>query len=239
VENGFQFTTASGLPLAGGNGTEATCNITATTVAGPSRIDLWLRDAYINLGSGIPFPELEETLEFNTVQGQPVYAYPPGVRAVKALTLYRSDGTVITCETKDIKYIRRMNSINQGAPSIWCDFNNSIIFRPVPDANGPYLVTLDCWMKPVIEDPIETTPILLPDDWLEVLDYAACNRGHAELQEEDKAKSIQSLINGFTDPTGKYTPGLINELQTRMQATAPYVDWGVQPQGKTQTYGTR
>jgi hypothetical protein len=176
---------------------------------------------------------------FNTVQGVASYDYPPLVRAIKALTLYRSDGTVITCETKDIKYTRRMNSVNQGAPSIWCDFQNSLIFRPVPDANGPYLVTLDCWMKPVIEDPIENTPILLPDDWLEVLDYMAAIRGHTELQEEDKAKQIQSLLYGFTDPSGKYTPGTLQDLQTRRQATAPYVDWGVQPQGKTQSYTTR
>jgi hypothetical protein len=204
-----------------------------------SRIAGWLRDAYINLTMGNAFSELELTSTFPTIQGTASYPYPVDCRAIKALTLYRSDGTVITCETKDIKYIRRMNNVNQGAPSIWCDYHNSIIFRPVPDANGPYTVTLDYWQLPVVSSDIISTLILMPMDWIEALNYIASVRGHAELQEEDKSKAIISLLYGFTDPSGKYTPGLVGELATRRQATTPYVDWGVQPQGKTQSYTTR
>lgn len=215
-------------------------NRTDLTVGNPSRIDRWLRSAYINMGMSIPFPDMEDTQTFNLVQGQDTYPYPVTVRAIKALTLYRADGTVITVETKDIKYIRRMNNVNQGAPSIWCDFHNSIIFRPVPDQNGPYQCVVDVWLKPVIAPNIEDTVILMPDDWTEALNYSAAVRGHAELQEDDKAKSLQTLLYGYTDPaTGKYTPGLIQDLQTRAQATAPYVDWGMQPKGKTQSFGRR
>lgn len=203
---------------------------------GPSRIDQWLTKAYINLIMENRFPGTESTLTFNTVQGQAIYPYPDTVRAVEALTLYRSDGTVITVETKDIKYIRRMNNTNQAAPSMWCEYGSSIIFRPVPDQQV-YTCTLDVWNNPVIADPISDTEVLLPMDWIEALEYGAASRGHTDIQEEDKAHAIQSLLYGFVDPqTGKYTPGLIQNLQNRIQASAPFKDWGVQPQGKTQTY---
>jgi hypothetical protein len=206
----------------------------------PSRIDYWLQNAYINLLMENRFPGTEGTTTFNLVQGQSIYPYPDNVRAIETLTLYRPDGTVITVETKDIKFLRRMNSQNQSAPSIWAEFGNTIQFKPVPDQNGPYQCTLDVWYNPVIMDPISTTPILLPADWLEALDYQATVRGHTDLQEEDKAHAIESLLYGFVDPqTGKYTPGMIQNLQNRIQASAQFKDWGVQPQGMTQTYGRR
>lgn len=240
ITGGNGYVNGASIPTAGGTGSGATFNIAVTSQVNPSRILGWLADSYINLGFSYPFSELEETITFLTVQGQSVYDYPPQVRAIKALTLYRPDGTIITCETKDIKYVRKMNNQNQGAPSIWCDFHEEIIFRPVPDGNGPYSVVTDVWLKPVITEDIASTIILLPDDWLEALDYAATVRGHTELQEEDKARAIQSLLYGSTDPgTGKYTPGMIQNLQNRQQATTPYIDWGVQPQGQTQTYTRR
>jgi hypothetical protein len=186
------------------------------------------------------FPGSEATVSFNTVQGVGAYSYPDTVRAIEALTLFRADGTIITVETKDIKYLRRMNSFNQAAPSMWAEYGSQINFRPIPDNNGPYLCVLDCWMKPIITNPISSTPCLLPIDWLEGLDYGAASRGHTDIQEEDKAHAIQSLLYGFVDPqTGKYTPGLIQNLQNRIQASAPFKDWGMQPKGQTQSYTKR
>jgi hypothetical protein len=239
IQNGQGYT-AGAANAGGGNGTGATFNLTVGTAPQPSRIDIWLRDAYINLFMENRFPGSEATVSFNTVQGVGAYNYPDTVRAIEALTLFRSDGTIITVETKDIKYLRRMNSLNQAAPSMWAEYGYSINFRPIPDNNGPYLCVLDCWMKPIITTPISETPCLLPIDWLEALDYGATSRGHTDIQEEDKAHAIQSLLYGFVDPqTGKYTPGLIQNLQNRIQASAPFKDWGMQPKGQTQSYTKR
>lgn len=237
LQDGVGFVTAAGVPTIGGNGTGATFDITANSTAQPSRIEQWLTKAYINLAMENRFPGTEKSITFNTVQGVDAYDYPETVRAIEALTLYRSDGTVITVETKDIKSLRRMNAVNQAAPSMWAEFGRQIVFRPVPDNNGPYQCVLDTWANPVIENPVSDTVILLPDDWIEALEYGATSRGHTDIQEEDKAHAIQSLLYGFVDPqTGKYTPGMIQNLQTRIQASAPFKDWGMQPKGMTQTY---
>lgn len=239
IQNGQGYVNGT-AGAGGGNGSGASFTLTVGTVTAPSRIDLWLRDTYINLMMENRFPGTENSITFQTVQGVGIYNYPDTVRAVEALTLYRSDGTIITVETKDIKYLRRMNNTNQAAPSMWAEFKNTIQFRPIPDANGPYTCVLDVWLKPIILTPISATPCLLPIDWLEALDYGAASRGHTDLQEEDKAHAIQSLLYGFVDPqTGKYTPGLIQNLQNRIQASAPFKDWGVQPKGQTQPFTRR
>jgi hypothetical protein len=157
---------------------------------------------------------------------------------MQRLTLYRPDGTVLTMETKDIAYLRRMNAFTQSAPAMWAEFGRNLHFRPIPDNNGPYLCVVDVWMVAIMDlDNIGASSNLLPGDWWEALEYAAAVRGHTDLQEEDKAHAVQSLLYGYMDPqTGKYTPGLIQNLQNRLQATAPFKDYGMQPRGTTLRY---
>lgn len=240
IKGGQGYTTGAAV-LNGGSGTGAQVGINAVTIQPPSRILYWLHKAYTNLIYENQFPDTEITYTFNLVQGQDVYPYPSWVRAIQALTLYRTDGTVITCETKDVKYIRRMaNFTNQSAPSMWCEFGGSIIFRPIPDQNGPYITDLDVWSKPFISSPLGGTRVMLPEDWNEALDWAATVRGHTAIQEEDKAHAVQALLYGFVDPqTAKFTPGLIQNLQNRIQASRPFKDWGIQPKGATQGYTRR
>jgi hypothetical protein len=78
--------TAGTLPTSDGNGTGATVTITVVTFTAPSRINLWQRDAYINLMMSNRFPGTEGTVTFTTVQGKAAYNYSPLVRAVEALT---------------------------------------------------------------------------------------------------------------------------------------------------------
>lgn len=201
-----------------------------------SRIELWLKNAYVSLGMGQSFSEMESTLTFTTTVGLDNYAYPTTVRAIKSLVLSRPDGTVILPARKDIQYIRRYASVGiTSAPAIWAPFSSLIFFRPAPDMI--YTATVDFWAKPVISGSLGTTPILLPDDWLEALTYDAAMRGHTELGEPEKARALAMLLYGFTDPqTGKFTPGMLQNLSNRMQAEAPFEDWGVQPKDRNQNY---
>jgi hypothetical protein len=201
-----------------------------------SRIDGWLRDAYISIAYSRTFEQSEQTITFQTVPNQDTYSYPPNVRAIKSLVGKNvQNGAPIIVDWKDINYIRKYSTGNPqpnipylGTPSIVAPWGSSVIFRPIPD-NIPYLFYLDCWMKPIIYKNLNTTQLQVPDDWLEIIDYEAAMRGHAELLERDKAIEIAQLLNGWTDPSGKTTPGLIERLQNRNQAQAPYVDYGIQP----------
>lgn len=203
-----------------------------------SRISGWLRDAYIAISTCRTFEQTETTAQFQTIVGQDTYVIPAPLRAAKSFMGYDYQNTPINVLWKDIAYIRRYapGNLNTGGPypilarpSIFTFFANSIIFRPVPD--NTYTFFLDYWQRPMITKDVDSTPLLLPDEWLEIVDYEASVRGNAELQQGDKSHELQELLYGFTDPTsGRSIPGIIERMQNRSQAMSPFVDYGIQPQ---------
>jgi len=214
----------------------------STIVGGlPSRIDRWLSDSYTEIGMGYDFAELELTIDGQVVQGQDSLAYPADARAVQSLNFYRLDGSATSVQPffKNIQYIRQFNPVNQGPPSNLAYFALTVIMRPVPDQTYNY--TLDYWQKPQISNvagDLGATVINVPDDWLEIVDYGAMMRGHAELQEAEKAQVLQNLLYGITLPTGKAVPGLIAARMTRKQAQSPSMDYGIQPSQAKLSYGS-
>jgi hypothetical protein len=202
----------------------------------PSRVDNWLWQSYLNIGMSIQFSEMEFTATSQFVQASDTIPFPDDARAIKSLVGYRSDGTALDIQIKDMKYIRRFNSKTQGPPDVIAFYNKIIYVRPIPDAI--YDATIDYWQKPQ-QDPndLSTTELLVPDDWLEVIDMGAILRGHRSLLERDKAQEIQQLLFGFTVPlTGKMIPGLIAQMMTRRQAQSPMVDYGIEPSQTKRSY---
>ena len=143
-----------------------------------SRISGWLRDAYIAISTCRSFEQTEFTYQFDTEAASDTYNIPVPVRAIKAFTGYDSNGTPIQVDWKDISYIRRYNSINPTdsltRPSIYTLWNSQVIFRPTP--GDAFTFFLDAWQRPQIAKDIDSTPLLLPDEWLEILDYEAADR---------------------------------------------------------------
>lgn len=202
-----------------------------------SRVSGWLRDAYIAVSTVRTFEQTEVTYNFQTVQGGDTYQLPWQVRALKSFEGYDSSGTPIHVMWKNMAYIRRYNPGNvgmpgtgsfQSRPSIYTIWGQNIVFRPTPD--DAYTFYLDAWQRPLITQDVDSTQLLVPDEWLEVVDYEAAVRGNAELQQEDKSRNMQELLYGFTDPTtGRFVPGIIERMESREESSAPYVDWGIQP----------
>jgi len=223
-----------------------------TSVVAPnavSRVMGWIRDSYINICMSYPLETLEVSLPTVLAQGANTIIYPPDCRAIKSLTFSNvSDGTTFQPDFKDLQYFRMFNQVNLGPPSVYTTLNNLMLFGP--GADRQYNLIIDYWQLPQIQDAngdvldpsqstvdISSTPILLPYDWLEILDYGAEMRGHAELLEREKAQELQQLLFGFTIPlTNKFVPGLIGQIMTRRQAQAPYIDYGIQPRTPKRSY---
>ncbi len=191
----------------------------------PSRVDVWLRDAYLELAFAYPFDELLTTVDVSTVVGTAIYNYPAGVRAIRSLALLNTTTNQATpLDRKNIREIDTYNTTTQSVPQIYATwvvqgppFVRHIVLRGVP--NLVYTIRWRAWLAPVINATVSLTSLQMPDDWLEILDYSAAIRGFTELLEPDKATAIFNLIHGYTDPrTGKYQPGLIAMRMTTMQA---------------------
>lgn len=221
-----------------------------------SRAYAWLRDAYLELGMGFEFEELEETID-TTIDGvnnnNGVYDYPTYnnnnntwyTRAVKSLVISSNNNTrVVPLVKKDVRWIDKLPE-SSGDPAIFCPYKNQVILRPIP--NTDWNMKWRVWLKPYIVannnnnnnegTEVSTTEILLPEDWLEILDYAACLRGHVELLERDKAAEVLQLLYGSEDQrSGRRVPGLVKMKMNRRQAETMASDWGITP--RVRKYGS-
>lgn len=196
----------------------------------PSRLDLWYRNAYINLVQAYDFEGLELTIK-EDVSSTDTLLWPAQARALKSLIITDQSGAVTYPDFKDIQTVRRMQQTSTGPSkaSVFTIFGNAFIFAPAFDINV-YTLTIDLWSRALLANPLHDTPLLLPDDWFEALDYLVMMRGHVALVEPDKALAIQRLMYGYTDPsTGNHVPGMLYNLQLRKQANAPARDYGFQP----------
>jgi len=210
-----------------------------------SRVNEWIRASYVELAMGFDFEELEETHNGTTdaANNTDAYEYPEvslnnnnwEVRAVKSITLHgNNNNRVLPLVRKDIRWIDKL-PLTYGDPAIYCPFKNTIILRPAPSTD--WTIRWRVWLKPLIvadnNSDIGNTEILLPDDWLEIVDLSAAMRGHAALLERDKAAELMQLLYGSEDSrTGRRIPGLIKQKMLRKHAEVGLSEYGINPRVK-------
>jgi hypothetical protein len=194
------------------------------------RISNWLAHGYQDLGMSYPFEELEQTIDDTFLPNIDIYNYPDGVRAIKTISMTPFANQQQPVKRKDIKIVRRYNTTSQtGPPSIYGPFNRTILVRPVPSQAFPF--KWDVWMKPSIDftdtASINASIVVLPDDWIEILEYMATLRGHIGLLERDKAGELHTLLYG--DPTDVSQPGLIKTKLLIHSAESYDSEYGTRP----------
>lgn len=191
------------------------------------RIPRWTAKAYVELASNVPFPELEESDPITTTSGADNYQYPTDAMGIISCTL-SFQGAKRAIRKKNIEYIDLYPTTALGPPAIWAPYKQEQIFRPVPD--GAYDIMRRFWKKPVVDftdtTSIDATDLLVPDNWLEIVDYASALRGFVELKDRGKAQELRILLYG--DPRHPAdNPGLIKERLTRIQAENVNSDYGL------------
>jgi hypothetical protein len=113
-------------------------------------------------------------------------------------------------------------------PVDWYRFNNFIGFYPTPNQN--YQVQANYQKRHPINDyfqlqsppALNTTPILMPHEWFEILQWAAAMRGFAELLNFDRAREIFDMLWGRPDPNNaaERLPGLITNVKSKRRSEA-------------------
>jgi hypothetical protein len=98
------------------------------------------------------------------------------------------------------------SQVSPGVPTKWYRFGGSIGFQSTPDKNYQIQARV-LRQHPIADAALQTTVILLPRDWNEILEWAAAERGFMEMQEFEKASGIHTLLYG--DPKYPTKPGLI------------------------------
>jgi hypothetical protein len=205
-----------------------------------SKIDGWLSDAYIDLGNSYGFEDLELGPITMITPNDGVTAYmplPDECRAVKQISIDpNGDGHYIPMYgPSDYNVLRRTSSVAPGMPSRWARRGYNVWFDRAPDKT--YNIQVTYWQKPLIivdatnsASDIEDTLILMPDDWLEILDRCAALRGWEYIQDPLGVQGTKTMLYG--DPSDpRKGPGLIKakmmartaERTDSNYAIAPYI----------------
>lgn len=223
-----------------------------------ARADVWLRDSLIEI-AGNPdyrdsFPELEVTGPLFNLTGGPTGTTVQEYAESNFIAV--GDFDIKTLDFRiwiDFPTNQRSKKLNmsnfqetdkfQSSPSLpvdWYRFGTNIGFEPTPDRN--YQVQARLMRRHPIVDyfnasgQLNTTTILLPNEWFEVLEWAAAMRGFMELLNFERASEIKTMLWG--DPAHPNdNPGLIASIKTKRRAEAWLEQQMLRPIVKSSCWG--
>jgi hypothetical protein len=204
-----------------------------------SRADVWIRDTLIEI-AGNPdyrdsFPELEVTgPTFNLTGGSlgtSVQEYAEtnflsvGDYNIKSLEFFIWTDFSTNQQRKKLRptAYQEADEYTSGPslPTQWYRYGLNIGFDPTPNQN--YQVQARVMRRHPITDYfntsglLNTTTILLPTEWFEVIEWAAAMRGFMELLNFERAGEIRTML--FGDPAHPNdNPGLIASVKTKRAA---------------------
>jgi hypothetical protein len=120
-------------------------------------------------------------------------------------------------------------------PAEWYRFADTIGFNPPP--NQAYQVQARLLRRhPITDSALNTTVILLPREWNEVLIWCAAMRGYMELLEFDKASEIRTMLYG--DPRHPEKVGLVSSVKKRRSREAWRSESSLRPVIRGYGYGS-
>lgn len=221
-------------------------------------VDRWLRDSLIEI-AGNPdyrdsFPELEEFGPTFNLIGGPIgtsiqeYAetnfIPIGDFLIKTLDFllwidFPTNTRSIQLIHTDFQDTDKFQSF-PSQPTMFYRFGLSIGFEPPPDKN--YQVQARIMRRHPITDYfnasglLNTTVLLLPNEWFEILEWCAAMRGYMEKLNYERAAQIRTMIWG--DPSKPNdNPGLIASIKTKKRAEAWLQTGSLRPVIKQSCWG--
>jgi hypothetical protein len=232
------------------------CENRATSTA---RVDIWIRDTLIEI-AGNPdyrdsFPELEVIGPlFNLtggVQGIAVQEYPETNFITISDFLIKTLDFLIWTDYPTNTNRKQLNPSNfqdsdkfisvPSLPVEWYRYGTTIGFNPPPNLN--YQIRARYMRRHPIVDYfnasglLNTTLILLPNEWYEVLEWAAAMRGFMELLNFERAAQIRTML--FGDPEHPNdNPGLIASIKTKRRAEAWLAQQALRPVVRGTTWGS-
>lgn len=206
-----------------------------------NNIDRYIRDALIEITSNPDlrdsFPDLEVRGPTFNLQGGPisfsVAEYPetsliwPQDDNVKILNIIIWIDLPVNIRSQKLNpgVYQESDEFRQGPslPVDWYRIGHQIGFDPTPDRN--YLVQATYQRRHPITDwfntdgLLNTTQILMAEEWFEAIEWLSAMRGYMELLNYQRAQEIDQMIWGKPDPqnSGERLPGLVTNIKTTRQ----------------------
>lgn len=210
----------------------------------------WVRDALIEIAGNADYKDEFDELEawgltWNLTIGQQEYPFENFLTLEADYNMSTLD-VLIWVDYPDNTRRKRLDATHyqesdrflQAAslPAQWYRFGDFIGFNPPP--NKAYQVQARILKRhPIYDDDLKSTPILLPREWWEIIEWAAAIRGFMHLLEYEKAGAIRTLLYG--DPKHPEKPGLIEGLKKRRKRESWRQTHGLRPVIRGYGWGSR
>lgn len=212
-----------------------------------SRVDIWLRDALLEITSNPDFRNEFDLLEeygpsYNLTPGTQEYDFsnivPVGDYNVATLDvlIWQDPPTNSIRRKLGQSHYQKADNFQPtlSLPTEWYRFADTIGFTPVPDK--PYQVQPRLLRQhPINDNQLNQTQILIPREWNEILVWAAVERGFMEYLEYEKAGKVHQLIYG--DPKHPDRPGLIEGRKKRREMEAHRTEQALRPVYRRSMWG--
>lgn len=157
-----------------------------------SRIESWLRRAYMEVAYGYRFYELEATTTFIlSVAASEIALTNTGATNAKILLSLRDQTNGRKLTPASFRFVDR-RSDSDGTPTHYCRFGNSLLFDAKPASSG---ITYRLRYRKQISEPDFTSTSQFPetpDEWDEVIMLLGVARGFNALLEQGMADQIES-----------------------------------------------
>lgn len=191
----------------------------------------WIADAVIELSRDYPFQDLERTTPTFVQMTSGQFQYPLSTWLVPGDTIanlvpsfYMFYNVPLTgvpgynpgigLTYKSIDSLELMFS-TPGTPAYWSRFAKDIFIAPQP--NNTFFSYMRYQRQHPFSNPVALDdPILLPDEWREIVEYSAALRGAGNLRMLDYASAYKITL--FGDPKGKGDVGLIAHRVSQMES---------------------
>lgn len=212
-----------------------------------SRADVWLRDALLEISGNPDYRESFDQLEvtgpvFNLTQGQQEYPFTSLIAAgdynlktfdIMLWTDYPTNSVRKKLHYNDFREVDKFQQ-TQSIPVEWYRFGDNVGFNPVP--NNPYQIQARVYRRhPLPAVNLRDNQVLLPQEWNEVLIWAAVMRGYMEYLEFEKAQGVRTMLYG--DPKHPDKPGMIDNIKIRRRAEAWFEESALRPIVRGYGYG--
>lgn len=222
-------------------------------------IDRWIRDSILEI-TGNPdyrdsFPELEVTgplfnlqgssnIRFSVAEYPEASIVPSGDVLIKTLDIllwidFPYNTRWIQLDPTHFQDTDRTSSV-VSQPTQWYRFGYNIGFEPSPNRNYQVQARLQR-RHPILDyfnslGVLNQTPILMPAEWLNVIEWAAAMQGYMELLNFERAQEIRTMLWG--DPAHPNdNPGLIASVKTKRRQEAWLKTQPLRPIVKASVWG--
>jgi hypothetical protein len=232
-----------------------------------ARADIWIRDALLEISGNPDYRDDFDDLEvfgplFNLTGGSSIaagavqeYSFDNIISQFNAQNVpdynLSTLDILIWIDYPTNQNRRRLNYTSYQAsdkvpqytslPSEWYRFGYAFGVSPSPDRN--YQVQARYLRRhPIIDyfntsGLLNTTPILIPTEWNEVVIWAAVMRGFMEFLEFERANEVHTMLYG--DPKEPKNPGLVKNIKSRRRRENWRQQQSLRPIVHTLGFGTR